>query len=367
MDAFFTDDKFGRGTTIKSTEWDDEIKQMQEFVMNNPNAIFSYLPPDMKLTMLGREIKLDSGDEVDFVFVDEDGGFYLVETKLKKNTDKRRIFAQIDDYASSTWFQLKIEQDVDGFFSSCEHSLQKFLKNPSLELDDYLQNKFGVDSSIEELKNNIKEKIVSHDITFVIVMDELDEKIRTQIIYRIDQDIKTFGVELEKYSIDEKLLIVPKIFSVFPLSKGITGKDDWIQDDHHPELIWNRYENHVKTNQEFDTNLRSAILQLISKFDEWDADPWLHLSDMSVLVYFEKVKDYGYTPIKIRTDGSISLRPEAFNDDQKTLDEFRNNISNIDQDIKDKISAGGEIIRVPQKIWVPKVNQIIQVLEKFCK
>jgi len=238
------------------------------------------------------------------------------------------------------------------------------LKDSSLELDDYLQNKFGVDSSIEELKNNIKEKIVSHDITFVIVMDELNEKIRTQIIYRIDQKIKTFGVELENYSIDEKLLIVPKIFSVLPPSKGITGKDDWIHDYDHPELIWNRYEDYIK---KFDADLSSAILQLISKFDEWAADPWLHLSDMSVLVYFEKVKDYDYTPIKIRTDGSISLRPEAFNNDQKTLDEFRNDISNIDQDIKDKISAGGEIIRVPQKIWVPKVSQLIQVLEKFCK
>lgn len=363
MDAFFTDDKFGPGTPIKSAEWDLEIPQMQEFVMNNPKAIFSYLPPDQKLIMLGREIKLASGS-VDFVFVDEDGGFYLVETKLKENTDKRRIFAQIDDYASSTWFQLKIEQDIDGFFSSCEQSLRKFLKDSSLELDDYLQNKFGADSSIEELKNNIQEKIVSHDITFVIVMDELDEKIRTQIIYRMNQDIKTFGVELEKFSIGEKLLIVPKIFSVFPPSKGVTGKDDWIHDDDHPELIWNRYENHVK---KFDANLGSAILQLISKFDEWDADPWLNLSNMSVLVYFEKVKDYHYAPIKIRTDGNISLKTEAFSDDQKTLDEFRNDISNIDQGIRDKISAGEEIIRVPQKIWVPKVNQIIQVLEKFCK
>lgn len=363
MDAFFTDDKFGLGKPIESTEWDDEIKQMQEFVMNNPNAIFSDLPPDLKFTMLGREIKLASG-YVDFVFVDEDGGFYLVETKLKENTDKRRIFAQIDDYASSTWFQLKIEQDVVGFFSSCEQSLRKFLKDSSLELDNHLQNKFGPDSSIEELKNNIKEKIDSHHITFVIVMDKLDEEIRTQIIYRIDQKIKTFGVELEKYSIDEKLLIVPKIFSVLPPSKGITGKDDWIHDDDHPELIWRRYENHVK---KFDANLSSAILQLILKFEEWVADPWLHLSDMSVLVYFEKVRDYGYTPIKIRTDGSISLRPEAFHDDQKTLDEFRNDISNIDQYIKTKISVGGEIIRVPQKIWVPKVSQLIQVLEKFCK
>ncbi len=145
MDAYFTDD-FGPAKSVKSSEWDDEVKQMQEFVRNNPHAIFSRLPPGTKFAMLSRELKVDSG-EVDFIFVDSDGGFYIVETKLKKNTDKRRIFAQVDDYACSIWSKLKLYKSVDGFFLSCQENLRKELGEDSLVLDDYLQQELNLDDS----------------------------------------------------------------------------------------------------------------------------------------------------------------------------------------------------------------------------
>lgn len=367
MDAFFTDNKFGPGTTIKSTEWDDEIKQMQEFVMNNPNAIFSHLPPGTKFAMLARELRVDGG-EVDFVFVDEHGEFYIVETKLKKNTTKRKIFAQVDDYACSIWAKLKIDQDVDGFFSLCEENLQDELKEDSLVLDNYLQRELNLDDSPEKIKKEIKDNINSHNITFVVVMDELDEDLQQQIIYRVDQKITTYGIELQKYQLNDKTLVVPNVFRLKPPITGKKSYLDWFDGEKNPiELVWKRYTDYVKTNQEFDANLSSAILQLISKFDEWKAIPWLHLTDMSLIVYFKKIKNYSHVPIKIQTDGKISLRTDAFDDDQKTLDEFRNDISNFDQDIKDKISAGRIHVRVPHEIWVPKVSQLIQMLEKFCK
>ena len=139
-----------------------------------------------------------------------------------------------------------------------------------------------------------------------------------------------------------------------------------MHDDNNPELVWDRYENHVKTDEKFDSNLKSAILQLTSKFNEWDGDPWIHLSDKSLSTYFEKIGNYTRTPIKIQSDGSITLRVIAFNEGSKIYDEFQENISNIDKYIKDKISDGRVKIRVAPEIWIPKVELILKILEKYC-
>jgi len=326
---------------------------------------FHVCPPGTKFAMLARELKVEGG-EIDFVFVDGDGGFYIVETKLKKNKgDKRKIFAQVDDYACSIWFKLKIYQSVDEFFSSCQENLRKELHDGSLVLDDYLQRELDLDDSPEQIKKEIKDSITNHRITFVIVMDDLDEDLQQQIIYRVDQKINTYGVELQKYLIHGETLIVP---NVFRLRTPATEKksNNYIHDD-DGRAVLDRYEKHVKENSEFDSDLKSAILKLTSKFDEWEGWPWLHLSDMSLVVYFKKVKYYGHAPIKIHADGSIALRTAAFNDDSKTLDEFRADVSSIDQEVKEKISAGGVSIGVPHETWVPKIDSVLNVLEKYFK
>ena len=365
MKGYFTQ-FYEQGVGIDSTPWNSEIKHMQEFVMNNPKSIFQNLPPKTKIAMIARELEIKSG-KIDFVFVNEYGDFYIVETKLKINTDKKEIFAKVDYYASATWNKLEIEKDIDGFFNTCQSSLQKYLKDTSLQLDTYLQEKLELES-VDQLKSKIEDNIISHNITFVIVMDELDENIRMQIIYRQNKNIRTYGVELDQFKIDDKYLVVPKVFSVSPLSVGSSKDLGWIHDDDHPEIIFSAYEKYVKADQSMESSLKDAIMKLISKFREWGAYGWLNQNSKQIDIYFDKVDDGSSTPIIINTEGSISLRPNAFQKISETFKNFRTDISEIDVYIKDKISSTkGMKIHTPQEIWVPKVNLILNILEKYCK
>jgi len=364
--GYFTESN-NTGTEITTSPWKYEVDEMQEFVMNNPKSIFQNLPPKTKITMIARELEIKSG-KIDFVFVDEYGGFFIVETKLIKNTDKKEIFAQVDYYASVTWNKLELEKDVDGFFNTCQNSLQKYLNDPSLELDSYLQEKLELES-IDNLKSKIKDNITNHNITFVIVMDELDENIRLQIVYRQNKNIRTFGVELDRFKIDNKYLVIPKIFSVSPLSTGTTSiTSEWIHDDDNSEIIFSKYENYIHTTSSLEQPLKDGILKIISKFREWNAYLWLNQTNKQLDVYFDSVDDGGSTPIIINPEGSISLRPNAFQKDPDKINRFREDISKIDPYIQEKISnTKGMKIHTPQKIWLPKLELILRVLEKYCK
>ncbi len=365
MKGFFT--QFNQhGVEIDSVPWDYEKEEMQEFVMNNPTSIFQNLPPKTKITMIARELEIKSG-KIDFVFVNEYGEFFIVETKLWENTDKKEIFAQVDYYAAATWNKLEIEKDVEGFFNTCQSSLQKYLKDTSLQLDTYLQEKLELET-VDWLKSKIKDNIISHNITFVIVMDELDENIRMQIIYRQNKNIRTYGVELDQFKIDDKYLVVPKVFSVSPLSVGTSKDSGWIHDDNDSEPIFLTYEKYVNANQTMEPSLKDAITKLISKFREWNAYAWLNQNSKQIDIYFDKVDDGNSTPIIINPEGSISLRPNAFQKIPETFKNFRTDISEIDTYIQDKISSTkGMKIHTPQEIWVPKVNLILNILEKYCK
>ena len=81
MKAYFTEDFGPANDELEPTEWGDEVEDMQKFVKNNPYAIFPHLPADTQFTMLAKEFVID-GNEIDFIFVDDNGDFYIVETKL---------------------------------------------------------------------------------------------------------------------------------------------------------------------------------------------------------------------------------------------------------------------------------------------
>ena len=198
-------------------------------------------------------------------------------------------------------------------------------------------------------------------------MDELDEKIKTQIIYRTIQEIKTYGVELVQFKNNDELLIVPQIFQVSATSDSSGKSGDWVNDDVDATWIWEKYGNHVKTNTRFTVDLKNAIVKLCSKFQEWDGDPYLNLSSKQIDFGFKNVENWKTTPVIIFPDGALSLRPEAFKEEEKRKG-FQKNISDIDEFIQNKITTTkGMKIKIPIEIWAPKVEIILNVLEKYCK
>lgn len=57
---------------------------------------------DVRLLVLAREFNTNSGP-LDAVGIDKEGEIYLIETKLYKNADKRKVVAQVLDYGAALW------------------------------------------------------------------------------------------------------------------------------------------------------------------------------------------------------------------------------------------------------------------------
>lgn len=92
---------------IQGKNLEDKEKNLQELLANNPQLLQQN--QDQPLKLVGREIKLNSGD-IDILFLNSEGRIVIVEVKLAKNPEiEREIIGQIVDYASSLML-LKFEE-----------------------------------------------------------------------------------------------------------------------------------------------------------------------------------------------------------------------------------------------------------------
>jgi hypothetical protein len=103
----------GTGSTsvIERSDFEKE-DDLQEFIHEHPELIPVYeIREDKRLLVLAREFATQSGP-IDALAVDKDGDIYVVETKLHKNSDKRKVVAQVLDYGASLW---KHSSDFESF------------------------------------------------------------------------------------------------------------------------------------------------------------------------------------------------------------------------------------------------------------
>src|SRR5688572_17823294 len=104
---------------------------LQEYLQKHPEALpLDELKPGGKLLVLAREFLTTSGP-IDALAIDGDGAIYVVETKLYKNADKRRVVAQMLDYGAALW-----GAGVEAFMS------QAVLQG---DLQPRLADRFGLD------------------------------------------------------------------------------------------------------------------------------------------------------------------------------------------------------------------------------
>ncbi|MCK4826105.1 hypothetical protein KA005_60725, partial [bacterium] len=77
-----------------------EEAYLQKYIHENPDAIPIYeINENKRLIVVSREFLTNSGP-IDALAFDQDGEIYIVETKLYKNPDKRKVLAQLLDYGA---------------------------------------------------------------------------------------------------------------------------------------------------------------------------------------------------------------------------------------------------------------------------
>ncbi|MEE8359221.1 MAG: hypothetical protein V3R82_07415, partial [Candidatus Hydrothermarchaeales archaeon] len=167
-------------------------EDMQDFIKDHPEVIpFHEIEEGKKILVIIKEFSTNSGP-VDAVGIDQEGQIYLIETKLEKNTDKRRVIAQILDYASSMW---KNTTYYD-FTTIVDNYLRK---EKDSDLDTEILNYFeGTD--LKQIKNSINENISAGHYRLVIVMDRIDDALKDTITFlNTHTDFDIYGIELNYY------------------------------------------------------------------------------------------------------------------------------------------------------------------------
>ena len=129
---------------IDKSDFNNE-SSLQEYIHNNPESIPIYeIQEDKKLFVAKREFRTTSGP-VDALAVDKDGDIYVVETKLYKNPDKRKVVAQALDYGAALW---KHSVDFNEFIEILNNETQEKF---DLDFQDKLVDFFNIDNDQSDL------------------------------------------------------------------------------------------------------------------------------------------------------------------------------------------------------------------------
>lgn len=195
-----------KGEAIACSVPENEAK-LQKFLEDNLDSLpWAELEPDLDLFQLGREFRTRSGrgERTDLLAIDAAGNFYIVETKLGRNADKRTVIAQALDYGASIWSSYPNVRDL----TDALDAKYSFKKN--------VQSHFEIeDKAIVELIERFEENVREARFRFVVVMDEVDEALKDLIRFiNPNSNFKVYVVDLKFFKHQEIEVVVPTMYGV---------------------------------------------------------------------------------------------------------------------------------------------------------
>lgn len=171
---------------------------LQQYIDQNPDCIPLHdLKENFRLLGLAREFATPRGGYIDLLAVDADGELYIIETKLAKNADRRRILAQALDYGSAIWGD---PSDLLARLADTEWRTR---------LLGFLGDEGLVANCVETIEQNAR----AGRFWFVILMDRLDDSLRELISFvNRNSQFKMLGVELDFYTHEGFEIVIPKLY-----------------------------------------------------------------------------------------------------------------------------------------------------------
>jgi len=181
---------------------------LQKYIDDNPESIPLYeIKEDIRVLVLAREFNTDSGP-IDAIGIDKDGDIYIIETKLYKNADKRKVVAQALDYGASLW-----KSSID--FSVFTQQIDAYLNKKSGQSTTQKIKEFYEvsDEEVVTILEGVQDNLNHGKFKFVILMDQLDSRLKDLILF-VNENSKfdIYAVEFEYYKYDELEIIIPKLY-----------------------------------------------------------------------------------------------------------------------------------------------------------
>lgn len=191
---------------LQATDLPDE-RFLQSYVVDNPDALpLDELRDGLRLVVLAKEVPTASGP-IDAVGIDQRGDVYLIETKLFRNPDKRKVVAQVLDYGAAVW----AAQGDRSFRRDLERAAAATSSEPVLERIARCLDLASSDEA-DELLRRAEEAIQDGRFHFVVLMDRLDDRLKDLISFlNENSNFDVLAVEMEFYRFDEHEVVIPKL------------------------------------------------------------------------------------------------------------------------------------------------------------
>jgi len=198
---------------------------LQDYIQKNPEVIpVHQIDETKKLLILTRELPTASGP-VDAIAIDNDGDPYIIETKLYKNPDKRKVIAQVLDYGAALWAN---EVDLPMLLELADREMTETF---GLSFPEKVKEFFGLEQEkIGDLVSSLERNLKSGRLKFVVLMDKIDQRLKDLILF-VNENSKfdIYGVQLKHYKLDDYEIVVPELFGT-DVKKDYTPKS--------PRIAW---------------------------------------------------------------------------------------------------------------------------------
>ena len=222
----------GKFKKIESTDFALENK-LQKLIHEDEIMKKIKLGPDEDLTLLtlAREFESGSGP-IDVIAIDAKGDIYIIETKLKKNSDRREILAQVIDYAGAMWDKFRD-------FNKFEEELKKHTEKSLSELIESSEFETKSDQDITEIIDNMKQNFDFGEFKFIIVWDKLESKLTNAINYLNEKTkLTVYAVTFEYYKDSGLEILIPSFYGRESEKRSIVkgNRKKWTIDTIHEEF-----------------------------------------------------------------------------------------------------------------------------------
>ncbi len=331
----------------------DEL-ELQNYVFQNPEILpFEELKDQVQFTVLLREYPVSVGS-IDILGVDNEGDLYIIETKLYKNPDKRRVLAQVLDYGAALWDIFS--SNPDDFVDQVDDRLSTHYK---IGLRQKLEEQFGeAEPIIEAMKQNIS----SGAFRFIVLMDRLEQSLKNLILFVNEKSQFTiYAVELEWYVDDNLRVVIPHVFG---------GEIKKRQPASGDRRRWDE-ESFFREARASITEGYEAVAKLY-EFSRAEADTisWGRgAMKGSFSPKFHQVSRKSVYTVK--TDGSLYFHFGWLGDSPQTVEwtttllERLKKIPGLRSALPD--STQSKWHKLPIQVWADKVDEIINVLRELLK
>jgi hypothetical protein len=335
---------------------------LQRFIFENPDSLpLADVKQDARLMIVGREFPTSSGP-IDVLAIDGDGDIYVVETKLYKNPDKRRVIAQLLDYGAALW---RGYADPGSFIAALEASVNR---QAGGTLHENVAEFYELDEEeAAEAIRCIAENLGHGNFKFVVLMDQLDSRLRDLILFLNQRSrFDVYAVVMQFYRHADIEIVIPKLFG------AEVAKDTPRQP---PKTKgWNATTFFEAAKQSVNPN-QLDVIQRVYRFATQHADQVRWARGVRGAFRPQFKRPYEEIHIKgkvgplftVHTDGELSLNFGALSRHEQLKryrDRFAARLRELDfPSIPDDVES--DAVTIPIDQWERHVSQLLQAVQEI--